>query len=106
MRIAANKYNIIQVGLALFIPKSLEKDGNAKDVYEIRPYNIYVFPRENSDFSPQISCDASAMSFNIKHGMNWQTWITEGKNNLAFILKKPLTFFYSIILLIFVNEFM
>ena len=78
MRIAANKYNIIQVGLALFIPKKI--DSSEKEIYEIRPYNIYVFPRENSEFSPQISCDASAMQFNIKHGMNWQSWIEEGEN--------------------------
>ena len=79
MQAAANKYNIIQTGLSLFIPKKSEKiEDFLKDIYEVRSYNIYVFPRENSEFSPQISCDASAMAFNIKHGMDWQKWIVEG----------------------------
>ena len=79
MRVAANKYNIIQVGLAFFIPKNMENfETFSKETYEVRSYNIYVFPRENSEFSPQISCDSSAMEFNIKHGMNWQTWVREG----------------------------
>lgn len=79
MRNSANKYNIIQVGLTLFIPKICEQiDCPSKDHYEVRPYNIYVFPRVNSEFSPQINCDASAMEFNTSHKMNWQKWIEDG----------------------------
>lgn len=92
MRQSVNKYNIIQVGLSLFTPKGLQQfENDNKEMYEIRPYNIFVFPRVNSEFSPQINCDASAMEFNKNHNMDWQKWINEGfiffcvkKKNLIF----------------------
>jgi hypothetical protein len=72
MRAVANKYNIIQVGLILFF----KIDENN---YEARPYNAFVFPREQNGFSPTITLDASSMEFNMRHGMDFQKWIYKGK---------------------------
>lgn len=77
MRFAANKYRIIQVGLGLFIKKE-EKQ------YEVRSYNIYVFPKECYGCSPQINMDVSAVNFNTDHNMDWNTWIKEGFSFLVF----------------------
>jgi hypothetical protein len=46
--------------------------------YEAKAYNIYIIPREAYGFSPKIKLDASAMDFNAKHGMDWNTWIRDG----------------------------
>ncbi len=46
MRVAANKYNIIQVGLALFIPKNMENfETFSKETYEVRSYKYICFPK-------------------------------------------------------------
>jgi hypothetical protein len=71
IRSAANRYRIIQVGLCLFTRKGANE-------LEARPYNIFVFPRERPGFSPQIVLDASAMDFNTRHNMNWNTWVYDG----------------------------
>lgn len=77
MRVAANKYRIIQVGLGLFIKLEEKK-------YEVRSYNIYVFPKECYGCSPQINMDVSAVNFNTDHNMDWNTWIKEGIIKLNF----------------------
>ena len=59
------------MGICLFTQKD-EKH------YEARPYNIYLFPREDGYFSPQIHIDVSAAEFNTQHGMNWNKWFAEG----------------------------
>lgn len=71
LRAAANKYRIIQVGLCLFTVK-------ADNELEARPYNIFVFPRERPGYSPQVLLDVSAIEFNSKNKMSWDTWIYDG----------------------------
>ena len=82
----SNKYKIIQVGICIFT--------QTPSGYLARPYNIYVFPRENFGFSPQITIDVSAADFNTKHGMDWNTWFREGK--LIFELFMILNYRYNI----------
>ena len=73
MKAAASKYKIIQVGMCLFTATNSEKT-----TFEVRTYNIYTFPREYFGYSPQLAMDASAIEFNMKHGMNFQKWFYEG----------------------------
>lgn len=73
MRTPATKYRIIQVGICLYLR-------TGENEFEARPYNIYVFPRENFGFSPQIAIDSSAADFNTQHKMDWNAWFREGKS--------------------------
>lgn len=66
------------MGICLFIKKE-------EKVYEARPYNIYLFPREYGYSSPQIAIDVSAADFNTQHGMNWNKWFSEGMISLIFL---------------------
>jgi len=61
------------VGLCLFTRKG-EKE------LEARPYNVFVFPRERSGYSPQIIIDSSAADFNTKNNMSWDTWFSQGRS--------------------------
>ena len=79
---SAEKYKIIQLGLVPWFKKC---DNDKKISYKAKPYNIYLFP--SKDFahfsnSPDIKCEVSALVFNSKHGMNFNTWITKGVNYL------------------------
>ena len=83
MKGVATKYNIIQVGLILFFKQD-------DKTYEARPYNAFVFPREQNGYSPTITLDASSMEFNMKHGMDFQKWIYKGNINFYIFTKKKI----------------
>ena len=77
---SAEKYKIIQLGLVPWFKKYDEKNKN-KVIYEAKPYNIYVFPGKEMEHTT-LSCEVSALIFNSKHGMNFNTWISKGVNYL------------------------
>jgi len=58
----------------------------ADNEIEARPYNIFVFPRERPGYSPQILMDVSAIEFNSKNKMSWDTWIYDGNQFLISFL--------------------
>ena len=79
---SAEKYKIIQLGL---VPWFKKFDNDNKISYQAKPYNIYLFPSKDFSYlsnSPNINCEISALVFNSKHGMNFNTWINKGINYL------------------------
>lgn len=79
-KISAEKFRIIQFGLVPWFRKADPNDKN-KIIYEAKPYNIYVFPGKEVEYM-NINCEVSALVFNSKHGMNFNTWIYKGVNYL------------------------
>ena len=79
-RMSAEKFRIIQLGLVPWFRKTDSSD-KSKISYEAKPYNIYVFPGKEVDHK-NINCEVSALIFNSKHGMNFNTWIYKGVNYL------------------------
>ena len=79
-KLSAEKFKIIQLGLVPWFKKVSPNDKN-KIIYEAKPYNIYVFPGKEMEHTT-ISCEVSALVFNSKHGMNFNTWIYKGVNYL------------------------
>ena len=79
-KISAEKFRIIQFGLVPWFKKFDSSDKN-KIIYEAKPYNIYVFPGKELEHL-NINCEVSALVFNSKHGMNFNTWIYKGVNYL------------------------
>lgn len=79
-KISAEKFRIIQLGLVPWFRKTDESD-KTKISYEAKPYNIYVFPGKEVEYM-NINCEVSALIFNSKHGMNFNTWIYKGVNYL------------------------
>ena len=79
-KMSAEKFRIIQFGLVPWFRKVDSIDKN-KISYEAKPYNIYVFPGKEVDYM-NINCEVSALVFNSKHGMNFNTWIYKGVNYL------------------------
>ena len=77
-KMSAEKFRIIQFGLVPWFRKADSIDKN-KISYEAKPYNIYVFPGKEVDYM-NINCEVSALVFNSKHGMNFNTWIYKGVN--------------------------
>jgi poly(A)-specific ribonuclease len=79
-KISAEKFRIIQLGLVPWFRKTDSSD-KSKISYEAKPYNIYVFPGKEVEHM-NIFCEVSALIFNSKHGMNFNTWIYKGVNYL------------------------
>ena len=74
MRQVASKYNIVQFGMALVHEKETEGELPAgSKCFEVRPYNFYIFPEKG-----EVNMEVSAIAFNSKHNMSWDTWIKEG----------------------------
>lgn len=85
---AANKYQIIQVGICLFSIKDpasnpsndfLEKLTGS---LEAHPFTMYVFPQSlNGKLDRDITLQSSAVEFNVSSGgVNWVKWITDSLN--------------------------
>lgn len=62
IRRIAMSYEIIQVGLCLFVRKG--------DTWEARPFNFYVFPQESGN-NPRITLEISAVTFLKDHNMDF-----------------------------------
>ena len=77
---SAEKYKIIQFGLVPWFKKEDPNNKN-KTIYEAKPYNIYCFPGKEMEHTC-LNCEVSALIFNSKHGMNFNTWIYKGVNYL------------------------
>lgn len=74
MRVISTQYKIIQIGVCLF-----HDNPNEPGAYIARPYNFYVFPGEGvTDHAAQISMEESSLSFNKRHGMDFNKWIYDG----------------------------
>lgn len=69
LKSAAERFKIIQLGIVPWKKKD--------SVYEAKPYNIYVFPNEESGIN-LINCEVSAMIFNREHKMDFNKWIYKG----------------------------
>ena len=79
-KLSAEKFKNIQFVLVPWFKKTDSTDKN-KIIYEAKPYNIYVFPGKELDYM-NINCEVSALVFNSKHGMNFNTWVYKGVNYL------------------------
>ena len=79
-KLSAEKYKIIQFGIVPWF-KKLDPNNSNKFTYEAKPYNIYVFPGKEMEHTC-LNCEVSALIFNSKHGMNFNTWIYKGVNYL------------------------
>ena len=77
---SAEKFKIIQFGLVPWF-KKVDPNNKEKIIYEAKPYNIYVFPGKEMEHT-YLNCEVSALIFNSKHGMNFNTWIYKGVNYL------------------------
>jgi hypothetical protein len=75
MRLVAQHYRIIQIGLCLFHEVKDAATGApcTPPRFEARPYNFYLFPE-----SGFVNMEAEAVAFNRQHGMDWNMWIREG----------------------------
>ena len=85
---AANKYQIIQVGICLFTRKDpgpspspglLEK---LMSPLVAHPFTFYVFPQSiNGKLDRDITLQSSAVEFNVgAGGVDWRKWITDSLN--------------------------
>ena len=86
-RKAAMKYNILQVGVALFHKKrhvegvSLQ---NGPVLYECRPFNFFVFPHATGSASADerqaadITMSPDAIAFLRRHNLDFQEWLYRG----------------------------
>merc|ERR1740120_210269 len=74
MRKVASRFNIIQIGLAVFHEKP-PADGapSGSKAYEAHVFNFYVFPETGP-----VNMEAGGVHFNSNNGMDWNTWIKEG----------------------------
>lgn len=81
---AAAKYNIIQLGVCLFVRKSA--DGADVVKYDAYPFNFFAFPG-NKDGDVCMNVDTAA--FLTKHGMDFSKWITTGIPYLPHTLAGP-----------------
>ena len=76
MKISAEKYKIIQLGL---VPWFKNINNNNIIEYRAKPYNIYLFPNEEVG-NQQINCELSSIVFNRENGMDFNKWIKHGVN--------------------------
>jgi len=101
-RQTAEKYRIIQLGICAWkkisanAPNNYENTGSVHSSpshhnsphsqdyhiqkmssYIARPYNIYIFPEDNSG-QQQINCETGAIIFNRDHKMDFNKWIYKG----------------------------
>jgi hypothetical protein len=67
MKISAEKYKIIQLGLVPWF-KNIKNDNIIE--YRAKPYNIYLFPNEEVG-NQQINCELSSIVFNRENGMDF-----------------------------------
>ena len=87
---AANRYNVIQMGLCLFVQKtgkdeteegkvdySFLKDGSQ---FEAFPFTFYLFPRTYDGLMKRdVAMEVSSIEFNVRrHGINWNKWLDHG----------------------------
>eukprot|EP01022_Parablepharisma_sp_SALTPOND_P033796 TRINITY_DN89660_c0_g1_i1.p1 TRINITY_DN89660_c0_g1~~TRINITY_DN89660_c0_g1_i1.p1 ORF type:complete len:378 (+),score=46.83 TRINITY_DN89660_c0_g1_i1:352-1485(+) len=75
MRSVADKFQVIQLGLCLFVA---EKPGN----FVAHPYNIYLFPEERPGTTNGVLLDLEGMSFHKQQGLDFNKWIYEGVSYL------------------------
>eukprot|EP00037_Helgoeca_nana_P036341 m.10988 g.10988 ORF g.10988 m.10988 type:complete len:605 (-) comp7208_c0_seq1:1645-3459(-) len=69
MKSTAEKYNVVQFGVAVFTEVSPGK-------FESRPYNFFTFPADEG--SSDVTLSASAVHFLARNKMDFQTWLAEG----------------------------
>lgn len=72
----AEKFQIIQIGLCLFM-KTNQNNTNNSNEFIVKPYSFYLFPEDYSG-NPFITCETSAIIFNREHKMDFNKWIYEG----------------------------
>jgi len=87
---AANRYNVIQMGLCIFVHKnpSGKLDENGVDHsflensanFEAFPFTFYLFPRTYDGLMKRdVAMEVSSIEFNVnRHGINWNKWIDNG----------------------------
>jgi poly(A)-specific ribonuclease len=77
-KMTAERFRIIQLGICTW--KKIPSIGmDDKPVFLSKPYNIYVFPEEDSGpGSGLINCETAAIIFNRDHGMDFNKWIYKG----------------------------
>jgi hypothetical protein len=87
---AANRYNVIQMGLCIFVQKNAENKMdkeevdysflNSKAEFEAYPFTFYLFPRTYDGLMKRdVAMEVSSIEFNVnRHGINWNKWLDHG----------------------------
>lgn len=89
LKLAPERYAIIQLGISLFesassrsIPNQVSSsDGSRANLdWIVRRYNFYVFPAEINRFDKarEVTLSPGAVAFLNQHNMNWNLWMTQG----------------------------
>lgn len=77
--IAANKYQIIQIGFCLF---SRNESGvsSAKPQFRAFPFSFYIFPKTvNGKMNIDLTMELGSVEFNVNAGgVDWNKWICQG----------------------------
>ncbi len=73
---AANNFQIIQVGICIFIKK-----GDLE--YDTYPFNFYVFPPLQRGVDTQFKCQTESFYFLKMYDMDFNKWIKEGTLSLT-----------------------
>ncbi|GAQ84865.1 Poly(A)-specific exoribonuclease PARN [Klebsormidium nitens] len=72
VRMSAQHFLVIQVGLSLFEWCPCEQ------TYRASTYNCYVYPRPHGSFDLRFTCQASSLEFLSKHNFDFNKFIYEG----------------------------
>lgn len=87
---AANRYNVIQMGLCLFVQTNAKDKMDADTVdysfiknsanFEAYPFTFYLFPRTYDGMMKRdVAMEVSSIEFNVnRHGINWNKWLDNG----------------------------
>lgn len=70
------KYSIMQLGLCTFKLRSENTDTSHQLNYDVKPYNIYIFPEEYCEKTVQL--EVSAIYFNSKYNFDFNKWMKQG----------------------------
>ena len=77
MKTVATKYQLIQLGLCFFIVDNAKnKSSSFTKQYSAHPFNIYLFPKKDSDTS-NIVFDMGTMDFHKNQKFDFNKWIYE-----------------------------
>jgi len=77
----AERFAIIQIGVCPFV-----KDPSHPDGWVAHPFNFFVFPEGGKD----IVLSPASVAFNLKNGMDFQKWISQGVPYVTTAVEKAL----------------
>lgn len=92
MRDVAQKYQIIQLGVCLFIssPREASEAKTNEKKYMAYPYNVYLFPEERSGPRSDVVLDIDTVNFHKQQKLDFNKWIYEGVSYISASKEKHL----------------